>query len=113
MTNPRFLVVAALLLASILSPGFRKVREVGRRMTGPDGRESLALQALYSDGVATFSVFVSPQAGQGPALAAAPAQGPTNAFMRRVADAQITVVGEVPAATTESVARSVEYRAPR
>lgn len=94
-------------------PGFRKVREVGRRMSDASGRESVALQALYSDGVATFSVFVSPQAGPGPALAAAPAQGPTNAFMRRVGDAQITVVGEVPAATTESVARSVEYRAPR
>lgn len=94
-------------------PGFRKVREVGRRMTDAGGRESVALQALYSDGVATFSVFVSPLAGPGPALAAAPSQGPTNAFVRRVAEAQITVVGEVPAATTESVARSVEYRGSR
>jgi negative regulator of sigma E activity len=39
--------------------------------------------------------------------------GPTSAFSRRVGDALVTVVGEVPPSTVRSVAGSVEFRGAR
>jgi sigma-E factor negative regulatory protein RseB len=69
-----------------------------------------ALQAVYTDGLATVSVFIEP----GAALAdPEPAQrhGPSSAFMRRVGDARVTVVGEVPPTTARSIAESVRFEA--
>ena len=41
------------------------------------------------------------------------AYGPTSAFSRRVSDALVTVVGEVPPGTVRAVAQSVEFRGTR
>lgn len=101
--------------------GFRRTKEVARRMGTRD-----AMQVVFSDGMATLSVFIEPNAGAdaqsmpgkpaAPAEAAKPADeetqvvGPTSAYSMRLGDAMVTVVGEVPAAAVRSVARSVEYR---
>jgi sigma-E factor negative regulatory protein RseB len=86
--------------------GFRRLTEV-ERMLGIDTQRS-ALQAVYSDGLATMSVFIEtnvpPAESEGP-----PPQGPLSAVMRRVGDARVTVVGEVPPATARSFADSVRY----
>jgi len=95
--------------------GFQKTKEVSRRMGNSD-----ALQIVFTDGLATMSVFIE-QAEQvadaraADARAADPVQtvGPTSAYTRRIADATVTVVGEVPPAAVRSVASSVEFRAPR
>ena len=96
--------------------GFRKTREVARRIGGSD-----AMQAVFSDGLATVSVFIEPHSllsasgtgSQMPSADALQIHGPTSAFSRRVGDALVTVVGEVPPSTVRSVASSVEFRGAR
>lgn len=97
-------------------PGFRKTREVARRIAGSD-----AMQAVFSDGLATVSVFIEPHSllsapgagSQMPSGDALQIHGPTSAFSRRVGDSLVTVVGEVPPSTVRSVAGSVEFRGAR
>ena len=96
--------------------GFRKTREVARRIGGSD-----AMQAVFSDGLATVSVFIEPHSllsapgagSQMPSSDALQIHGPTSAFSRRIGDSLVTVVGEVPPSTVRSVAGSVEFRGAR
>jgi sigma-E factor negative regulatory protein RseB len=96
--------------------GFRKTREVARRIGGSD-----AMQAVFSDGLATVSVFIEPHSllsapgmgSQVPSGDALQIHGPTSAFSRRVGDSLVTVVGEVPPSTVRAVASSVEFRGAR
>ena len=96
--------------------GFRKTREVARRIAGSD-----AMQAVFSDGLATVSVFIEPHSllsapgsgSQMPSGDALQIHGPTSAFSRRVGDSLVTVVGEVPPSTVRAVAGSVEFRGAR
>jgi sigma-E factor negative regulatory protein RseB len=89
---------------------------VARRIGGSD-----AMQAVFSDGLATVSVFIEPNslvsapgsASQVQASDALQVHGPTSAFSRRVGDSLVTVVGEVPPSTVRSVAGSVEFRGAR
>jgi len=67
-------------------------------------------QMVYSDGLATVSVFVEELAPGGERLEGASRMGAMNAYGRVVGDYQITTVGEVPPATVEGVARSVVHR---
>lgn len=92
-------------------PGFRKLREVMRSLWGGNA-ERKVMQSVLTDGLANVSVFIEPAAAEAP-TEAAQASGPTSVYARRVGDARVTVVGEVPMATVKSLARSVEYRAPR
>jgi sigma-E factor negative regulatory protein RseB len=92
--------------------GFRKMREVGRRFAGGANADRSAMQVVYSDGLATVSVFIEPGASE-PVAEYAQSQGPTSAYTRRVADANVTVIGEVPPATVKAMAQAVEFRAPR
>ncbi len=95
---------------SLAAPaGFIKVMEVQRAMPGNDGQERPAMQAVYSDGLAMFSVLIE-TGGAGGAATAAARRGPTSVASRRVGDATVTVVGEVPPATTRSVVQSVVFQ---
>ena len=88
--------------------GFRKTKEVSRRIGGKD-----ALQAVFTDGLATVSVFIVPGSQAGEPEPAVRMNGPTSVFSRRLADALVTVVGEVPPGTVRAVAQSVEFRGAR
>lgn len=105
--------------------GFKKTREVARRIGGAD-----AMQAVFSDGLATVSVFIEPHSlsaapgssampgstvpgTNAPSVDALQIHGPTSAYSRRVGDSLVTVVGEVPPATVRAVAGSVEFRGTR
>jgi len=99
--------------------GFRKTREVARRIGGTE-----AMQAVFSDGLATMSVFIEPNSllsapgasampGPVPSTEALQMHGPTSAYSRRVGDSLVTVVGEVPPATVRALAGSVEFRGTR
>jgi len=91
---------------SITAPeGFQMLTQVERNLRNDS---HAALQAVYSDGLATVSVFIEP----GAVLAepeAAQHRGPSSAFMRQVGDARVTVVGEVPPTTARSIAESVRF----
>ena len=63
---------------------------------------------VFTDGVASVSVFVEPRKANG-----APAEGPSrvgssSAFSTVVEGHQVTVVGEVPPNTAEFIARQVK-----
>lgn len=83
-----------------LPVGFRLIA----RPTAPAGSEHL----LYSDGLASLSVYIEPAGG---GLVGAARRGAVNAFGRALPDAHVVVVGDLPAATVARIAASVR-RAP-
>ena len=87
-------------------PGFRLTRAVLRSMAeGAAGPP--AMQVVYSDGLATLSVFIEPDTSNAPLPDSARTQGPVSAFARRVGESLVTVIGEVPPGTARMVAMSV------
>jgi sigma-E factor negative regulatory protein RseB len=88
-------------------PGFRKVLELKRGFgSGEVG------QVVFSDGLASISVFVErarPGAGEAEGVAT---QGPVNVYRRRVGEHLITVLGEAPPACVTRVAQAIEFRPP-
>ena len=110
--------------ASELPPGFR-LTVAGAQTIG--GASVPASHLVYSDGLATVSVFVEAQAADAPGAGAqvtgadagpnAPAEPPMQglarvgsgfAFSTVVQGHQVTAVGEVPAQTVEFIAHSVK-----
>jgi sigma-E factor negative regulatory protein RseB len=103
--------------ASQLPPGFRLTVQ-GAQTLG--GASAPASHLVYSDGVATVSVFVEEQPAAAPGVAAAPDTQPEPplqglarvgsgyAFSTIVQGHQVTAVGEVPAQTVEFIAHSVK-----
>ncbi|KAB7627554.1 MucB/RseB C-terminal domain-containing protein [Alkalilimnicola sp. S0819] len=86
-----------------LPPGFtllRRYQHEGREATGP--REHL----LFSDGLASVSVYIEPLAGM-PVFDGMSRMGAVNAYGRQLDDHQITAMGEVPAATVRAIANAV------
>ena len=88
--------------------GFRKTKEVTRRMHAGD-----AMQVVFADGLATISVFIEPNSPVADPPGAVRTHGPTSAYSRRLNEALVTVVGEVPPGTVRALAQSVEFRGPR
>lgn len=88
--------------------GFVKTKEVIRRMGSSE-----AMQVVFSDGLATVSVFIEPAADSKALLDQVQTMGPTSAVARRVGNSLVTVIGEMPPTAVRSVVASVEYRAPR
>jgi sigma-E factor negative regulatory protein RseB len=74
------------------------------RGTGDD--ESLHL--MYSDGLASVSVFIEKGENSPHRLVGTSKMGALNAFGKEVNGAQITVMGEVPEATVAAIAESME-----
>jgi sigma-E factor negative regulatory protein RseB len=86
--------------------GFRRLRAVVRTMTSGDA-EKPAMQVVYSDGLATMSVFIEPGKGTNLMHDITHFQGPISGYSRRVGDALVTAIGEVPPATVRTAALSV------
>jgi sigma-E factor negative regulatory protein RseB len=103
--------------ASQLPPGFRLTVQ-GAQTLG--GASAPASHLVYSDGVATVSVFVEEQPATAPGATAAPDAQPERpvqglarvgsgyAFSTIIQGHQVTAVGEVPAQTVEFIAHSVK-----
>lgn len=90
-----------------LPGGFKTVDQDWRRIRA--GRPAVAARS-FSDGLATFTVFVEPVRG-GKAAAGIGRIGPTVTISRHVTtpgqDYQVTLVGEIPQATAERIMRGV------
>jgi sigma-E factor negative regulatory protein RseB len=98
---------AASWTAGRLPPGFRL--SVATREGGTtDGRPAEHL--VYSDGLASVSVFIEQVMGGTRATAAFADLGASSAFSRVVGGYQIVVVGEVPADTVTLIGRSMQLR---
>lgn len=87
--------------------GFQKIAELKRNLPG---RPSPVAQLVYTDGLATLSVFVEPNATPPRAVEAASEDGTTTFFVRPIGDFVVSVLGEVPPPTAQLVARSVARR---
>lgn len=87
-----------------LPTGFRKVMETRRAMPG---KKNPVTHAVYSDGLATVSLFVEPLEDATRQRQGVSGQGPINVYSRTLSDAQITVLGEVPPAAVKQIAHSV------
>jgi sigma-E factor negative regulatory protein RseB len=83
--------------ASGLPQGFRLVA----RPPAPQGSEHL----LYSDGLASVSIYIEPPGG---GLVGPSRRGAVNAYGRALADAHVVVVGDLPARTVAAIAASLE-----
>lgn len=92
-----------------LPSGFALTARSVRRLSAlPEPAEQL----VYSDGLSVVSVFVEPagQSGAPGALAGSTQMGAVHAFGKVTDGYQVTVVGEVPAATVNLIGQSVTAR---
>jgi sigma-E factor negative regulatory protein RseB len=87
--------------------GFHKAAELRRTLPG---REQPVAQLIYSDGLASLSVFVEPNPAPGRTAEGSTEDGTTTFFVRPVGDQLVTVLGEVPLAAAQQVGRSVAHR---
>ena len=67
-------------------------------------------QAVFTDGLATISVFIEP-AEKNTRKEGAGSTGATHVLVKRRGDYWITVLGEVPPATLQQFASAIEYKA--
>ena len=89
-----------------LLPGFRKQTAM-RRQAAADKPESLHI--VFSDGLASISVFIEPGSGGGAADSLATI-GPVNIYRRQLGDHRLVVMGEVPALAVKRLGDGIERR---
>jgi sigma-E factor negative regulatory protein RseB len=87
--------------------GFHKVTELKRTLPG---RAQPVSHLVYTDGVASISVFVEPNTAPIRTSEAATEEGTTTFFVRPMGDQVVTVLGEVPLAAAQQIGRSVARR---
>jgi sigma-E factor negative regulatory protein RseB len=94
--------------AQWLPPGFRMTAN----RTPGEGQDSAFQHQLFSDGIASVSLYVEPfdpSSGSGLGLQEL---GTSHIFSRNTDNVLITVVGDVPAITVEKIAESVRRKLP-
>ncbi len=89
-----------------LPEGFAEVSH--NRFTEASGRHPTE-HLVFADGLATISVFLEQLEGALPLLQGGSQLGSMNAFGAVVDGYQVLVVGEVPAATVQRIATSIQY----
>ncbi len=99
-----------------LPAGFEPVRHNHFSVPNSDtdtAAERMTEHLLFSDGLASLSIFLERLAGAKPFLEGRSRMGAMNAFGAVVADHQVVVVGEVPQDTVQRIARSIRYVDPK
>jgi sigma-E factor negative regulatory protein RseB len=87
-----------------LPPGFRLV---ATRVQPLPNSPMKMTHLVFSDGVATVSVFIEPGNASGPTPPESTSVGSANAFSTQVRGFVVTAIGEVPPATVRDLATSV------
>ena len=85
--------------------GFQRKSLVSRKI---QGTEQYVQQMVYTDGLASISVFIEKEIEQIPQ--GGTSMGAVNAYIRVLGDYSITAIGEVPAMTVRKLAESVYYQ---
>lgn len=89
-----------------LLPGFRKVATM-KRQTAPESPESL--HVVFSDGLASISVFIEPGGSAGETETVSTA-GPVSVYRRQLGEHRLVVMGEVPALAVKRLGDGIERR---
>jgi len=79
---------------------------VADKATDQNSRQPNLLHLVYSDGLASVSVFIEKNQGAEKHLQGSSTMGAVNAFGNPVGDYFVTVVGEVPVKTVQAMAQS-------
>jgi len=97
---------------TVASPpaGFKMVMELKRTMSGKNEPVS---HLVYSDGVASISVFIEPLNGGAAGFSKAAEDGMVSYAMRALPSHQVTALGEVPLVATQALAAGVSAKAAR
>lgn len=85
-------------------PGFKLTATSSQMM---EGSKAPVAQLVYSDGLASVSVFIETKSRQTDAMKGLARVGSAYTFSRTVKGHQVTAVGEVPAQTVQFIANSV------
>lgn len=85
-----------------LPPGFSLLSAEEEELSGSDARVT---HIMYTDGLATVSVFISAHVGD--KVTERSTAGASNTYSVVVADRRVTAVGDVPAATVEKIAHAI------
>lgn len=93
-------------LAERLPAGFTLTKNMIKPMHSHHGTVQ---QMVYSDGLATVSVFVEKGVAEEQRLSGHSRMGSVNAYGVRIDDHQVTVVGEVPLDTVKYIASSIRH----
>jgi sigma-E factor negative regulatory protein RseB len=96
---------SALWEAMRLPPGFRLTTRSSQSL--PGSKEPVA-HLVYSDGVASVSVFVEPRKPETKGTEGPTRLGSSSAFSTVVDDHQVTAIGEVPPTTVRFIATQVK-----
>jgi sigma-E factor negative regulatory protein RseB len=89
-----------------LPPGYRKVDHIEHIAPG---KNTVVNQVIFSDGIASVSLFIEPiKKGVRPKMGHK-VVGSTNICANVVDGYQVIVVGEVPASTVQQIARAVSF----
>ena len=83
-----------------LPPGFRKLTQVSRTLPGHDRP---VMQAVYSDGLATLSVFIDPDVARVAGHEGISQRGAVGVVTRAAGDRAVITVGEIPTAALRKV----------
>lgn len=95
------------IVTTDLPAGYRKVDHIQRAVRG---KKTMVDQLIFSDGIASVSLFIEPLAkGQRPKKGHM-LMGSTSMCANVVDGHQIIVVGEVPEKTVQSIARAVSFK---
>jgi sigma-E factor negative regulatory protein RseB len=92
-----------------LPPGFHLSARTVQVLPGATG---VVEHIVYSDGIATVSVFVESRTRSGNAVSGSEQVGSTSAFATTVDGHPVTALGEVPPATVKIIANSVKAGPP-
>ena len=106
-TSPRREIIEdvdSLWHSNDLPPGFKVVSTHDEELPG---KETPVTHILYSDGLASVSVFTEPASEQ--KFAKRSRVGASHSYSILIGDYQVTAVGEVPATTVERIAKSMQF----
>ena len=89
-----------------LPPGYRKIDQVMRTVPG---KTAMSNHIIFSDGLASVSLFIEPLVKNSRPKTGHTAMGATNFYASVTDGYQIMVVGEVPKATVAQIANAVTF----
>jgi sigma-E factor negative regulatory protein RseB len=98
--------VAESWVSAHLPPGFKKIDQL--KFT-PPGKKNEVNQMIYSDGIATVSLFIEPVDKNVKPKIGHKTLGSTNMCANVVNGQQVIVVGEVPSETVTQISKSITF----